>query len=255
MPVKEIIGAVTGSAVDRQARKGLTDQRRVTGNFRSDFMSREAAPIQFSSGGLRGSTGPGGVGFNIARTSEMTRDLRGIRSAGNLAGNRFASLREQFGAGAKSFRNARLASLDERRRQAVGGLKEELRRRRIAGSSFDVLATGQLEKEFALAADEISAQSMLESAAMSAQLTAQELEARVSTIKTVIDQANFETGIAAELASQVAKNENDFVLGQGQISAALLEIEAGLASKKAELKSESSEGLGGLAGKIFGKLF
>ncbi len=143
-----------------------------------------------------------------------------------------SALRASVAPGASALRAARLAELENARRQATGDLRDNLARRRVLGSSFAQDSLARTDLAFAQQRDAVVAESFLQELQLTQQLTQAEFEARRGEFQTALDELNLQTEVATQLASGATAQ-----LGAN-------------ARLKAQLDADAAAG----AGKFFGQL-
>jgi len=225
-------------------------------------------PIGFSGAGGTATVGTGGVDFT--RSEGLQGNLNQLSAGFTNQADQLGLLRGQVvpglsrltteGVGALeegrgllgAQRENALSRLSNRRRSSIGNLRQNLARRRVAGSSFASDAEARTEAEFLQQQKEFEnqfsqaenqfaqqiantkQQSFLAEMEMNTQLINQESQARASSVNTFINQSNFESTIGANLAA-----------GATSAFAANAQAQSNLASAQA---SGLGAGLGALAG-------
>lgn len=163
--------------------------------------------------------------------NRTARSLRGLRSQVRPGfGNLSRAVNDVF--------SARKADLADSRRRVVGDVRDNLARRRLAGSSFASDAVVRAEREFErqeneLASEEalIQAQTFLQELDTQAELIERESEFSRGAIETLITELNLETEIALQLTglanngiSSLASAQTSALTSLGQSNAnAILE--------------------------------
>lgn len=234
-------GAVVGGIAKAVIGKGVSKLLGGGSGGRAASAIENRTPTGFQSTGL--SAKFDGSNFNLQRSSGVNDQLGLAGKLGFGAARDFASLRAKVDPANGEFRRARLASIRNAKSKAIGGLKEELRRRRLSGSTFESREVLNAEKEFALLEDEIQASSMLQSIEQSSNLIAAEFESAFTSVKTVLDQFNFESGVAANLANSA----NGL---QGAQAAAT----SNLAQVTSNIDAENAAGWGNILGPVIGQI-
>lgn len=192
-------------------------------------------PVGFTSSGLSATYTPGSpnAGFarvfgrgdstttpniNISRSALLNDTITGLGSAFNrqfqeLGGMRdqFSGLQAQLAPGFGAITQAAVTNLENRRRSAIGNLRENLQRRRVLGSSFASDAIGRTEAEFAQQEAAIRAQAKMQEVGATEQLMArqvdlinQQAQARASEFNVQLQQLNLEAQIATQISTGVS---------------------------------------------------
>lgn len=142
-------------------------------------------------------------------------ELSGLR--GNVAGLRggvsglrgeLTALRGEVRPGFGRLTESRIAGLRDQQRRSVGNLREELSRRRVAGSSFATREISALESEFGRQEDFIRAESFLQELGATAALVGQEAGLFGQEAGLIDQEAGLldqQTGLAALSAEMIAQ--------------------------------------------------
>lgn len=156
----------------------------------------------FTSPGLSGTFSNGT--FNVTRSPGLTSLLNSIQSrSGELAGS-LGGLLSRIAPGVSELRASRLQGLENRRRRAIGNLRDNLARRRIAGSSFASDAITRSELAFEQEADRIRAESTMTEIEATQQLLQQQAAADIQGFNAALSQMNFESTLGAQLATSTS---------------------------------------------------
>lgn len=178
------------------------------------------------------------IGTELAGTRGT---LRGIR--GGLSGLRgeLSALRGEIRPGMSRLTESRLAGLEADRSRTVGNLREELARRRVAGSSFAAREISAVESEFARQEDLIRAESFLQELGAIQDLLGQEAgifatEAGIAGQEAgVLGQEAGLAGLNAEMIARQAGFEGEAAQLQQigtQMIAEFLNAEGGLVAQE-----------------------
>lgn len=167
--------------------------------------------------------------------------LGGIRSGlGGLRGE-LQALRSEIRPGMGRLTESRLAGLESQRGRAIGNLREELARRRVAGSSFAIRELGAVESEFQRQEDLVRAESFLQELGATTDLLNQEagifgMEADIAGQEAgILGQQAGLVGLNAEMIAQQAGFEGDATQLQQigtQMIADFLNAEGGLVAQE-----------------------
>ena len=162
-------------------------------------------PKGINAGGLKGLN-------SLNRLPERQNAIEGVSAGLSAGGQAFGDLRRNIMPGLNA--SSRLQDLENARLRATGNLRENLRRRRVLGSSFAGDALARADAEFAGEADKIKAQATLQEAQVTSELIAKETQARVGAFQSVLNNLNFEaalaekmTGAANQIMAQNARQE------------------------------------------------
>jgi len=243
----------------------------------------------FNFGGLRGRLGPGTRGnVNITSTPErqalVDQLSQSFRNQSGIVSNRIAPLFESafdqqlnainnellpqvepgFGrlteARNRVFEDA-LTRLEQRREAETGDLRENLARRRIAGSSFASDAQARQESAFQQSIDELSgqqaqsnAQSFLQELDITRNLINQRFQTETAQAQSALQLLNNAESLN-RAATGVQLDELNFIaqLGSGLVSDVQRAL-GGIAQRQFQAAAESAAGGGGLLGTIGGQL-
>lgn len=145
-----------------------------------------------------------------------------------------ASLRDEALSGLGILGEARQGRIEDARRRTVGNLRENLSRRRVLGSSFGQDAISRAEAEFARQSAEAEGRTALEQLEIKSRLIDREFGFRQQAVQTALGELNFQSKIAASLAT-------------GATNALQASAQA-----QAALASEQASGLGELIGSVGG---
>ena len=178
------------------------------------------APVQpFGFGGLSGGLQNGRFVIQPGE-ARVTAVERSAANQARLA-DELAVARQRFSGPLGDLTRTRLQDVENRRSRAIGNLRENLARRRLAGSSFANDALARAEAEFAGVADQIRAGSMLEEIDINVRLLREETAAREQSIRAGIQELNLQADLGAALMSGVTTQ-----LGANARLEAALEAEA-----------------------------
>lgn len=174
-------------------------------------------PTSFASPGLSGADLDGT--FSVTRSPELTTALGGLKSALSDRALQFANLRKGLTDIGTGLKTTGIQAIRNQGRRAIGDLRENLARRRVAGSSFaqDALARG--EAEFARQEAEFGAQTDFQILQAEAELLNQETAANIQGFQTALNQFNLESGLAAEVSSGLSNISAQNAQMIGQINA------------------------------------
>lgn len=191
--------------------------RIVTGLFggktRSENVLQRYQPGGFTTAGTSAVYNPGTRTYTVAPTEARRTAVANIVSGFNAQADAIKGLRGQvepgFGRLTQSIKDSAQQRISELRgigRKTVGNIRENLARRRLAGSSFQSSEVAAAEAEFAQQEDRIraetqvaEAQSFLQEFSMNYGLVQDEFQATMSGLNTILTDLNFDTAVAAQL--------------------------------------------------------
>lgn len=174
----------------------------------SDF-----SPTGFTSAGLSGSVTDGT--FNLTRSPELTSQMGGLQSALSQRALEFANLRKGLRRDAGSLigglKKSGIQGIQDKRRRAVGDLRENLASRRVAGSSFASDAVTRAEAEFAKEEAQFGAEADIKQFEMEQEVLGKEMElldqetqANIQGFQSNLTQLNLESGLAAQISTAMS---------------------------------------------------
>jgi len=164
---------------------------------------KDFKPTPFRTAGLSGSTQDGT--FQLTRSGQLTNALSGVQ--GSLTGRAqgFRDLIPQTASGFGALTEAGVNRLQDKRRRAVGNLRENLARRRVSGSSFGSDALARAEAEFAREEEDFRAQTGLQEIDTTMRLIDAATQADTQAAQTTLKQLNFESELGAKLSSDISQ--------------------------------------------------
>ena len=215
-----LAGPVLGSVASAGA------QRLFGGGGRSAGL-QQLQSSGFSGGGLTGTTSPDGI-FSVRQSAPRRRNLRNLANASLDAAGEIGTLREGLAPGFGQVTSARLNAIGDRRRAAIGNLRDNLARRRLAGSSFAADALSRAEAEFGREEANARAQGFLEELDANANLLTREAALRAQGFQTFVNNANLNAELAqrgqqilSNNAGTIADLEARAAAGRGQFAGSL----------------------------------
>src|ERR1041385_8974546 len=155
----------------------------------------------FSGGDLSGTFGSGGKG-EVTAGSTRNDIVGGLSDAGAAAANTFGGLYNTVRPGFNDLLAARINSINDSARSAIGDLRQNLQSRRILGSSFGNDTISRANAEFSRQRDNTIADNFLKSLDAQRQLTADEYNARIKAFQPRLDELNLEAGLASDLMNR-----------------------------------------------------
>jgi F0F1-type ATP synthase membrane subunit b/b' len=185
---------------------------------------RRFKPTEFQTSGAQLKNLPserGTARIALEQTPLISRQLGQISSGAQQAAGELGALREQVAPGFGRLTEAGSAAIQNQRSRAISNLRENLGRRRVLGSSFGEDALARAEAEFGQQEAQFRSQAALQEIEASRVLSQQQFETSVQGSQSIINQANFETGLAAQLSNNIS-----------QSMAGLAKAEAGIRADK-----------------------
>jgi len=182
-------GAISG-IMSKRANKGLSGA------------AKDFKPVNFQGGGLGGTFKNNQ--FNVAANENRQGVTNVLGGTFGAQGQALGGLRSRIAPGFSNLRRVRLRDLENRRRRALGDIRENLQKRRVLGSSFGSDALARADAEFAQSADRINAESELQEIGTSQELIGQEFAAKTQAVQTALDELNIQADMAAKLSSQAS---------------------------------------------------
>jgi hypothetical protein len=151
----------------------------------------------FSSPGL--SAGYTGGRVNLTRSPGLTNTLTNIIDTSSALSSDIGSLLKDVTPGFGRLTQIATQEIENRRRKAIGNLRENLQRRRVAGSSFASDALARANAEFAQQQNKAQAEAFLQEIQLKDQLLKERANADLQALQTQLSQMNLEAGLAAQL--------------------------------------------------------
>lgn len=204
------------------------------GKSASEGILQRFRPVSFATAGATSAFDPAtntvSVNRTPARESAVSNLVRGFDSQAQA----FRGLRGSVAPGAgrlsqglQASTQARISALRGEGRRTVGNIRENLARRRLAGSSFQASEVAAAESEFAMREDQVRAESAVAEAQgfmqeidLTRDLIDKEFGASISGLQTVLQDLNFDTAVGAEIAGLASQLMNDNLRAQAEARAA-----------------------------------
>lgn len=159
-------------------------------------------PTSFTSDGLSADISKNNI--SLERSPLLNQTLNSLGSTFNRQFQELGSIRGQLAPGFGALTQAAVSNLENRRRSAIGNLRENLQRRRVLGSSFASDALARTEAEFAQKESEIRSQARLQEIEANVNLINQQAQAQAAQFSTFLSQFNLEAQLAAQMSSGVS---------------------------------------------------
>ncbi len=158
--------------------------------------------------------------FILSRTEEGDRSLKDLRGGFDELAGEIGDLRADVKPGFGRLLRSRIEGLRNVASRTVGNLREELGRRRVLGSTFASREIASTEAEFGRQEDEIRAETFLQEFQLTRELINDQFRASISGAAAVMDQLNFETGLAAQLSESASRQVLSSNIAMAEASAA-----------------------------------
>lgn len=217
---------------------GLTSNAGLAANQASQA-NQDKPPYNINTPGLV-STREGNV-ISLNRSPELQALLQNITTTGETTAQQYGNLLSQVEPGIGQLTTSQLATLENKRRQAIGNLRQNLARRRLAGSSFAADAEARANAEFAQQAAATKAQSFLTELQLKSNLIQDQATTLNQDYAAQLAQFNFES----QLGAQLSENTTNAIMQAQQ-------FQQSMAAKEAAGKGQFFGTIGGLAGYAWG---
>ena len=154
--------------------------------------------------------------LQVTRSPEQQFQLENISKAFRNQAQGLSNLRPLVEPGFGRLTEAGINAIRDARRASMGDLRQNLARRRVRGSSFGADDISRTAAEFARKENEFASQAFIQEMAMSQDLINQQAQASANAYLQTLSQANFESGLAAQLSSGVSGilSNNAQLMGQ-----------------------------------------
>ncbi len=159
----------------------------------------EFSPLGFSGGGLTGKFDSDSV--RIGSTPQRRGVLSNIRRTLGDRAKEFRNLAGQVKPGFGALTEAGVTAIQDQRRRTVGNLRENLARRRIAGSSFANDAITRTEATFAQQEAQFRARSFLQELDTFSKFIDESFKSDVDRFSSKLTEMNLQADIGLKLAS------------------------------------------------------
>ena len=178
--------------------------------------------------------------LQLERGAGINESLSGISDAFMGASNQLGNLKPLVEPGFGRLTEAGVRAVRDARRASMGDLRENLRRRRVLGSRFGADDIARTNAEFAKKENEFRSQAFLQEMDMLKGLINDQSINAAKSFLSNLEQSNFETGIAAQMASGVTSvlSNNAQIIGgmSNRAGDAMLNTLGGLGSFAAARK-------------------
>ena len=184
---------------------GLTGSDSITDKFFGDNI-----PNELKNPRLTSFTSPGlSAAFKSPQQLDLQRSqgteslLGGIAGAYRNQASELGDLQPLVEPGFGRLTEAGIRAVRDARRSSIGDLKQNLARRRVAGSSFAGDDIARTNAEFAKKENEFASQAFTQELALSNELINQKATAQANSFLQTLAQSNVESQIATQMATGV----------------------------------------------------
>ena len=194
----------------------------------SETILKRFQPVGFTAPGATGSFN--GNTYSLNRTPATTAAVQGVTAATDAQAQALAGLRSSvapgFGQLSQSITQSmqsRINAIRDTARSTIGGIRENLARRRLAGSSFQQSEVATAAAEFAKQEDQARADAAIAKAnafiqeiGLSQNLIKDQFNASLQGAQTVLQQLNFDTSTVTQLAGLSSQLINQNLTAQAE---------------------------------------
>lgn len=209
----KLLGAAGGALVGKLFGGGDADAQGRLGNLSVQMVKPRV--MGFTSPGTRATVK--GDTFNVRGTNKRQLAVNNLVKTNLLAGNKYRKTAAQVKPGFGKLTRSAREIIGNRRRAAVGDLKETFARRRISGSSFAADAVGRMESEFAQLERQAVAEAFVQELSMTTDLIGKEAEARSQAYAAQISNFAFDAEIGVRLATNGSQVMSAMAAQQAQM--------------------------------------
>ena len=186
------------------------------GKSKAEKILRRFQPTGFTAPGLTGRFDKAANEFTLTRTGEGAQTIADLRTAFEGRAAEFRGLRSDVRPGFGRLTQARVEAIRAAGQRTVGNLREELAKRRVLGSTFASREIASVESEFGRQEEFARAESFLQELGLTGELIKDEFSSLISGFETILGQFNFETGLAANLATNASAQLNANLTAQAE---------------------------------------
>lgn len=204
------------------------------GKSKSEGILQRFSPVSFAAPGATGTFDRARNTFSLSRTPAREAAVGNLVQGFDAQASALRGLRGSVAPGAgrlsqglQASTQARIAALRGEGRRTVGNIRENLARRRLAGSSFQASEVAAAEAEFAMREDQVradsavaEAQGFLQEIDMTRSLINEEFGASISGLSTILQDLNFDTATVTQLAGLASQLMNDNLRAQAEARSA-----------------------------------
>ncbi len=162
--------------------------------------ARGVANAGFAGGGLTGSRV--GDRFQVSGSPQRNAIISGMSGSLNDQAREFAALRSKWGSGTSDLRKSLFQEVDNNSRRTISDLKDNLARRKVAGSSFAADAIARAQNEFNQERNRIGQQLGLIELQAQQDLIGKQYQSTVTSYNAALQELNLQGDAAIKLATQ-----------------------------------------------------
>ena len=178
------------------------------GRSKGEEILQRFSPSGFSAPGLTGQFDKGANQFNLSRTAEGAKTIADLRQAFTGRAAEFRGLRGDVKPGFGELTRTRVEAIRNAGQRTVGNIREELAKRRVAGSTSASREIASTEAEFGRLEEQTRAESFLQELGLTSELIKEEFASTISGFQAILQQMNFETALSANLANNASAQLN-----------------------------------------------
>ena len=186
---------------------------------KSEKILQRFSPAGFSGGAFSGSFDKGSNSFDLTRTDAGNSAVAGLVKSFDERKQAFSGLKSRVAPGFGEVTRTTVDAIRRAGSRTVGNLREELSKRRVAGSSFAEREIAGIEAQFGELEAKTRAESKLQELGVTIDLTNQETAAAVAGSEALLKQLNIEGSIAASLGQASSQQMRANNLAQAQARA------------------------------------
>ena len=176
-------------------------------------------PVGFSGGGLSGGFNKDSNKFELTRNAEGNTAVAGLTESFEARKSAFAGLKSRVAPGFGEVTRTTVDAIRRAGSRTVGNLREELSKRRVAGSSFAQREIAGVEAQFGELEAKTRAESKLQELGVTIELTNQETAAATEGATALLKQLNIEGSLAAALGQATSQQIQNNLFAQAQARA------------------------------------
>lgn len=205
------------------------------------------APPGFNAGGLKATFGSNG--YKIKPSADRMSAVNSLSSTFGSQANALGGLLSRIAPGYSALRAAQLDALNSNRASTLSTLRQNLAQRRVLGSSFGQNQISNENAQFNQDQANIIANTYLQEISASNQLINEQYTAARGQFQSVLDEMNFEAGIAKDLTLKASSTLESAASTQAQLDA---KAAAGAGSFFGGIGTQLGQGVGKFLGGMSG---
>jgi hypothetical protein len=157
--------------------------------------------------------------YTVSDSPAVTSDINSLSSLYKELGTKYGTLADQVTPGYNDLLKSQLTDINDTATRSIGNLAQNLRSRRILGSSFGNDTITRAQNEFAKTRAQTIADTFLKSLDANQQLIGKQYAANTQAVQTGLTQLNFDSSLAAQLASGANSAMASAAVAQAQLDA------------------------------------